>query len=266
MGSLFRGLMLPFLKPLLKPCVRPLARLIAGLIAIPLFRRFRRDVIRLQDLDEELEKDIDEWFRGALLLLMATANVERAFGDWLDLHFDIAIDHWWVVAGRLLLAVSVIEAMPDQELFAIIHPGPPRPKYHRELGLWGSIKVQAWPVTRGLLSLHLKRSSPVFVIMAAIFHDTVGWVCYFMAVIQYLIIGLVTSRDKAVDLLSQFDRQVAEIRQDLIEEFQIEPGDPKAPVSSAAPPAPSVPYPPRSSPPIPAGDAARHCDSPSGGL
>ncbi len=262
MGSLFKGLLLPFLKPLLKPFVRPAARVIAGLIAIPLFRRFRRDVVRLQDLDEELEKDIDEWFRGALLLLLATANMERSIGDWLNFHFDIAIDHWWVVAGRLLLAVGVIEAMPDQELFAIIHSGPPRPYYDRALGLVGSLKVQAGPMFRGLCALHLKRSSPVFVIMAAIFHDTVGWVCYFLAIIQYLIIGLITSRDKALDLLTQFDRQVAERRRDLIEEFHLESPE-AAPASPAAEEGTLVP---RRGTANRRGEQPERCESPPGGL
>ena len=53
----------------------------------------------------------------------------------------------------------------------------------------------------------------------------VGWVCYLLAITQYLIIGLVTSRDRAMDVLSEFDRAVAERRQELIEEFQIDGDD-----------------------------------------
>ena len=36
-----------------------------------------------------------------------------------------------------------------------------------------------------------------------------------MAIIQYLIIGLVTSKDKALDVLTQFDIAVARQRQDI---------------------------------------------------
>ena len=48
---------------------------------------------------------------------------------------------------------------------------------------------------------------------------TVGWVCYFVAITQYLIIALITSTDKAGNLLGNFDRAVAEQREELIEEF-----------------------------------------------
>ena len=64
--------------------------------------------------------------------------------------------------------------------------------------------------------------------MSAIFggvnpiHYTVGWVCYFMAISQYLIIGLVTSRDKALNVLAEFNRQVTIRRRELIEEFDFE--------------------------------------------
>jgi hypothetical protein len=47
----------------------------------------------------------------------------------------------------------------------------------------------------------------------------VGWVCYLAAITQYLIIGLVTRRDKALDMLSEFDRAVADRRKELVEEF-----------------------------------------------
>jgi len=68
----------------------------------------------------------------------------------------------------------------------------------------------------------------------------VGWVCYLMAITQYLIIGLVTSRDRALDVLSEFDRAVAERRTELIEEFKLKgnlPADykPEAPSTAPAP-------------------------------
>ena len=49
----------------------------------------------------------------------------------------------------------------------------------------------------------------------------VGWCCYLLAITQYLIIGLVTSRDRAMDVLSEFDRAVAVRRKQLMEEFEI---------------------------------------------
>ena len=68
----------------------------------------------------------------------------------------------------------------------------------------------------------------------------VGWVCYLLAITQYLIIGLVTRRDKALDMLSEFDRAVAERRKELVEEFVEEGNLPKdfgvtAPVADALP-------------------------------
>ena len=81
----------------------------------------------------------------------------------------------------------------------------------------------------------------------------VGWTCYLLAIAQYLIIGLVTSRDRAMDVLSEFDRAVAQRRRELIEEFDLEevaasqaeaaarsnmpPDDPPADSSKAIPPA-----------------------------
>jgi hypothetical protein len=58
-----------------------------------------------------------------------------------------------------------------------------------------------------------------------------------MAITQYLIIGLVTSRDRALDVLSEFDRAVAKRRNELIEEFKLEGNlpadfDPNAPIAS----------------------------------
>ncbi|MDA7863570.1 hypothetical protein N9A74_03090 [Akkermansiaceae bacterium] len=46
--------------------------------------------------------------------------------------------------------------------------------------------------------------------------STIGWVCFTLAIIQYLIIALITSADKAGDLIGSFDRAVAEHREDLV--------------------------------------------------
>lgn len=269
--------------PLFQSVLRPVTRVVVGIIAIPVFRFILRRVFRLHDLDDELEKDLEEWFRGALLLLAASANMEHLlFGwmqsvDWLD-RMD-----WLTMGLRLMLAIGVIEAMPDQELFAVIHPGPPKVKPGKSVvrEVWR----KKWEFLKGSLCQHLNRSSPVLAMMAAIvggqlptlddmhpdllrhadatawtvalaagapspvsvvmaeevaaevlpemteMQDTfqrrwerwvVGWVCYLLAITQYLIIGLVTSRDRAMDVLSEFDRAVAQRRRELIEEFRLD--------------------------------------------
>lgn len=185
--------------------LRPLIRLFVGLVAIPLFRMFATRMIRSDELDRELVKDLEQWFRGALLLLMASANMEDVLFGWvrLDLEGEYA---WLAVSLRVLLAVGVIEAMPDQELFAIIHPGPSfyLPKGRR----WQAFREQWWDFCKGIFWRHLDRSSAVFAIMTAIKTGWGGWVFYVLAILQYLVIGLICSRDKALDALDEFDRQI----------------------------------------------------------
>jgi len=207
---------------LIAPIVRPLTRLIIGLIAIPVLRSVRKKVSRTQEWDDELEKDVEQWFRASLVLLFATKNVEIIIGSWLAFKYNFDLDTWYVLAGRLLLAVSVVETMPDQQLFSIIHSGPPKPHWVKGRGLFGNIHDQWWGIVRGLLCQHLNRSSPVLAIMAAIFDGTIGWVCFCIAIVQYLIIGLVTSRDKALDALSEFDKKVAETRREIVRDFYLE--------------------------------------------
>ena len=87
----------------------------------------------------------------------------------------------------------------------------------------------------GLFYRHLDRSSSVFAIMTVIFgapqHPVVGWICYFLAIIQFLIIGLISSRDKALDVLHEFDRQVKLRREQLSDRFNDwgDSDDPPAP-------------------------------------
>ena len=112
---------------LIRPVLRPLTWIMVGLIAIPLFHLFMRRIIRMQDLDEELEKDREQWFRGSVMLLAATANMEQVLLGWVP--FDLETKYAWLsVSLRLMLAINVTEAMPDQELFSIIHPDPPKPE------------------------------------------------------------------------------------------------------------------------------------------
>lgn len=206
------------LKQLLAPALRPLTRLIIGALAIPLFRLLRRKLVRDQKWTEEFEKDVEQWFRASVLLLFATKNMELKIGEFFSLDFNQEL-LWYIAAGRIMLAIGVVETMPDQQLFSIIYPGPPRLTWDRQLGVWQNIQPQIFPFVKGVLCQHLNRSSPVFAIMSTIFDGWVGWTCYWIAIIQYLIIGLVTSRDKALDVLSEFDRQVAMRREELIEEF-----------------------------------------------
>jgi hypothetical protein len=202
--------------------LRPFIRLLVGFIAIPMFRVFLRRVVHLQRLDSELTKDLEQWVRGALLLLIATQNVEYSlFGEFLD---NLGKEYVWLSLGmRLLFAVGVIESMPDQALFSIIHPGPSRLLFPKGRRI-AAVREQWWPVCKGLVCRHLDRSSSVFAIMAVIFgaptHPVVGWACYGLAIVQFLIIGLVSSRDKALDVLREFDQQVRLRRDEIAKRFQ----------------------------------------------
>jgi hypothetical protein len=211
------GELLNLLMPmkLLAPIVKPLVRLLLGFIAIPLFRLFLRRVVRISTLDAELEKDVAQWLRGSLMLLVATANMENLFFKWVPL--DWREDNVWLIGLRLLLAIGVIEGMPDQALFSIIHPGPPpfRPEPGR---FWPSVKAFIPKFLKGLVCQHLNRSSPVLAILTVFFTGTVGWVCYALAITNYLIMGLVSSRDKAIDVLKQFDEAVLQQRRELEQE------------------------------------------------
>ncbi len=199
--------------------LRPLIRLLVGFIAIPLFRLFLRRVVHLQRLDTELTTDLEQWVRGSLLLLLATANVEYIlFGEVIANLGEKFV--WFSFGMRLLFAVGVIESMPDQALFSIIHPGPSKLLFPKGRRI-AAVREQCWPVLKGIFFRHLDRSSSVLAIMTVIFgapdHAVVGWVCYFLAIGQFLVIGLVSSRDKAIDVLRDFDHHVRLRRDELAE-------------------------------------------------
>lgn len=206
----------------LNPILRPIVRLVCGLIAIPFFRFLLRKVFRVQANDAELERDLENWFRGAIIMLAATANLEDFLFGWTKWH---ALDQevvWQTLLLRLLLAVGVIESMPDEDIFAILHRGPPKVKLTTRAG-WRELWRRKLEVLKGLGILHLRRSSPVFLIMAVIFGDkpgtlghSVGWWCYGLAITQYLIIALITQRDRFTGLLEAFDREAAAMREKLI--------------------------------------------------
>lgn len=221
---------------LLSPIVRPCTRLFVGLLAVPAFRRVRRSFSNSTERDLELEKDLEQWTRGSILLLVATRNFEWGLreclkvivNEWMQLSTHI---HWelsfsdtsspLLLAGRLMVAIGVVETMPDQQLFSVIHPGLRGLPIDWKKGILENVKSGWRPVLKGVACHHLSRSSPVLAILAVIFPGPAGWVCYVLAIVQYLIIGLVTSRDRALDVLSAFDRQIEIQRNKLIQEFHI---------------------------------------------
>ncbi len=204
-----------------KPVLRPVIRLGCGLVAIPLFRFVMRRILRVQVHDSEMERDLERWFRGGLLLLAATANMEGLLFDWIP-WWQTKDSGWQTLLLRLLLAVGVIESMPDEDIFSILHRGPPKLKLTSREGLREAWQ-RKWEVVRGVGVIHLRRSSPVFAIMAVVIGDpvkeperTVGWWCYAMALAQYLIIALITQRDKFQGLLDAFDRQATVLREQIL--------------------------------------------------
>ena len=192
------------------PVLRPAVRIVSGLVAIPVFRFLLKRILRVKTNDAELERDLELWFRGAILLLAATANLEDFLFGWTQWHQNS--DPWLTMLLRLLLAIGVIETMPDEDLFALVHRGPPPLR-------WGPGGFPlAWRQRRAFLKgigvLHLKRSSPVFVIMCVVFGGAahslnwlVGWACYGLALTQYLIIALATDRTRAAPLLEMIAAQ-----------------------------------------------------------
>jgi hypothetical protein len=255
------SLLTQFLTPVLKPA----ARFLVGLIAIPMLRAVRSRISPSRQWDEELEKDLEQWFRASLVLFLATKNVETVIATWIsEKHPDFDLDHnWWFAAGRLLLAIGVIESMPDQQLFSIIHPGPPRLYWCPGVGLKENIRRQAFPFLKGLLSMHLNRSSAVFAILAVIFDGRLGWIFYTLAILQYLLIGLVTSRDKVIDALSQFDREIARRRQELIHEFSV-PVDDGEDQTNGSEEVAAIRGAPRENPPVPGDPAVGALPAPAG--
>lgn len=202
-----------------KPVLRPLFRILTGALAIPLFRFIARRCFRGRELSGEMQRDLETWFRGAVILLAATANLEDFLFGWLPWHKSE--DPWLTMLLRLLLAIGVIESMPDQDVFSILHRGPPKAKLGSREG-WRRFWRQRREFLRGLGVLHLKRSSPVFVIMTVIFGGpmgsrefAIGWIFYALAVVQYLIIGLITERDRLDGLLKHFDQSAEEIRREI---------------------------------------------------
>lgn len=235
----FAGLFSDFI---FKPVLRPILRLISGLIAIPLFRFILKRVFKVHTTDAEMERDLEHWFRGAVLMLAATANLESFLFGWTPWYQQSGETVWQTLILRLLLAVGVIESMPDQDIFSILHRGPPKMKLTSKAG-WAEAWRRRGEVLRGIGIMHLRRSTPVFAIMTVIFggessfasmghaltaaeaaadlrltelHKTVGWWCYGLAIGQYLIIALITQRDRIQGLLDMFDREAGSLREEIV--------------------------------------------------
>ena len=249
------GLNAELLRPLVARVLKPAARFAVGLVAVPVFRWGLR-AVRLQAFDRELEKDLEEWFAASALLLLCTANVERLLfselgfepGDFVSLGF------------RLLLAVGVVEAMPDAQLFPVLYPKPEVPP----ASAFG--RDRRWFGLRDALPAYLKshahqwltRSSPVFAILACVIGGvtdadgavppdraaewTAGWCCYGAAVTQYLVMGLMASKEQAASVLAAYDARVAAVREELVAELAVGaacplPPRPAPPVRPSAAPA-----------------------------
>ena len=223
--------LLQFLIPsrLIQPVLKPLTRLFLGFIAVPIFRLLMRKVIRVQEINEELEKDLEQWFRGSLLLLVATANMEDSLFSWVPYLFGSTVEShvnnggmpWYIQAGRLLLAIGVIEGMPDQSLFALIHPGPKKPEIEKGHVMRSLVRYLP-QLLKGVACQHVNRSSPVFAILSVLHTGQVGWICYGVAIAQYLLIGLVASKDKAFDVLSQIDAAIDRQRNEIESELHLQ--------------------------------------------
>ncbi len=207
--------------PGIRLITKPITRMLLKLIAIPIFRFLLKYLLRVDVISQELEKDLSQWFRASVLLLFATHNMEEILFQTSTREFkhESVIDA--VSFGlRLFLAIGCIEGMPDQELFRFIHPGPPKVK-SKKFGDFVRELRQNWRAWLwGVACIHLSRSSPVFAIITVFQVGPVGWVCYWLAVAQYLAIGLTTSRDKAIDVLTSFDAEVAARRAQLLSELQ----------------------------------------------
>ena len=261
------------MKPLVGRTLRPGARFAVGLVAVPLFR-WALKAVRLQHFDRELEKDLEEWFAASALLLLCTANVEQLLFQ--QLGFE---PRDWISLGfRLLLAVGVVEAMPDVQLFPVLHPGPKLPgrEAFGRRKPWFGVRAVAPKYLKGMVCQHLARSSPVLAILACVVGGVVGpdghipddrrnewiagWCCYGAAISQYLVMGLMASRQEAAGVLAAYDAKVAADREQLVAELRAElTAGAACPLPPCPPPAPAPtePAPPSEAADPPAAVGAR---------
>ncbi|MFH5804751.1 DNA topoisomerase I [Alienimonas sp. DA493] len=253
------------LKPLVGRTLKPGARFAVGLLAVPLFR-WTLKTVRLQHFDRELEKDLEEWFAASALLLLCTANMEQLLFQ--QLGFE---PRDWISLGfRLLLAIGVVEAMPDVALFPVLHPKPKVPTKD-DFGWnkrWFGLRKVLPAYVKGLVCQHLARSSPVLAILACVVGGVVdkegnipperrnewvaGWFCYGAAISQYLVMGLMASREEAANVLAAYDKKVAKDRAKLVTELRAELAHgASCPLPPRATAATDQPEPPRTVQPAP---------------
>jgi len=203
--------------PIIRVVTKPIMRLVIKLVAIPIFRVILKYLMRVEVISEELEKDLSQWFRASVLLMIATHNMEEILFQTAKINYRLETLVDAVLFGlRLMLAIGCIEGMPDQELFRLIHSGPPKVKSKGPRAMVKEVQQnwRAW--LWGVFCIHLSRTSPMFAIVCVFNKGPAGWICYGIAISQYLVIGLVTSRDRALDVLASFDAEVAARRDELL--------------------------------------------------
>lgn len=214
---------LPFGK-LMLIIIKPVARLLASIILIPLCQIFFKRVLGRkykQRINYELVKDLTLWIRGSIILLIASSNCESYVFGWVPPEWKD--DNWWIIFLRLMLAISVVELMPDQALFAIIHPGPPKPPPLRlsKPRVACMLLLKYIPqYLQGTFFLYLNRSSPVLAILTVFFGGWKGWLFYSVAITNYLIIGLLSSIDKALNALRELENAYRQLSRELEEELR----------------------------------------------
>ncbi len=210
--------------PLVGVVTKPIMRLVIKLVAIPIFRVVLKYLMRVEVINEELEKDLSQWFRASVLLMIATHNMEEILFQTGAKNYQFVTLLDAILFGlRLMLAIGCIEGMPDQELFRLIHSGPPKPKGKGARAVAREMR-QNWKAWLwGVSCIYLSRTSPVFAIVCVFNKGPAGWICYSIAISQYLLIGLVTSRDRALDVLASFDAEVAARREELLSDINGSP-------------------------------------------
>ena len=134
---------------------------------------------------------VEQWLRGSVFLLAASRNCEQWILSTSE-ELVLGESNWMLFFGRLMLAASVVEAMP---------PVPnDLTQANRRCG-WAELCVtvrnprRAWrilkPEVQRLLVRHLVRSSPVLVILTTVAPGWPGWVAFAIALVQYLILGTI---------------------------------------------------------------------------
>ena len=193
---LYESIISPFFRLILRWLTWPLVRLTLHIVNLD--RRTRSPETR-----ERVQSMLEHWLRGAVFLLAASRNMEEVLFGWVPL-FAQGEERWIAFAGRLMLASTVVEAMPPDPVDVLRRK---RRCGFRELLIWFRSPRKAWRIWQPdlfrLLMRHLSRSSPVLVILTTIAPGWVGWVSFGLALSQYLAVGIITCRigDSSLGLL-----------------------------------------------------------------